>query len=40
MMSVGLEGLVVTKEAGRVGFPHINKQFPLGSTLFKWLQLL
>lgn len=34
-VSVGLEVVVVTKEAGLVGFSHINKSFPLGSTLFK-----
>lgn len=29
--------MVVTKEVGRVGFPHVNKPFPLGSKLFKQL---
>lgn len=29
--------MVVTKEVGRVGFPHVNKTFPLGSKLFKQL---
>lgn len=29
--------MVVTKEVGRVGFPHVIKPFPLGSTLLKQL---
>lgn len=29
--------MVVTKEVGCVGFPHVNKPFPLGSNLFKQL---
>lgn len=29
--------MVVTKEVGRVGFPHVNKPFPLGSKLFEQL---